>query len=264
LKKLQPYWKNWKKSVFFWFFVYIFTVTLFAFIYDQLPGENFYYATIIHEDSFRDDVDDFAKKLSIDLNTAAQNKLKSMKRADAKYDEKLSYVASGYTAASSGFKINLDAEDISNATPKLVASIEIQTLINVDSLISGKSSAENTFDYLDFQITKGYHTDDAYWWRPAFTTEASFNPKKLSATVGISTIAALKTLFQAQRGLGVGVRDRFWRLWYYSMVVIASLGFGDILPITKNARIATSIEVMLGIFIAGLAVSNLIDRVKKD
>ena len=58
------------------------------------------------------------------------------------------------------------------------------------------------------------------------------------------------------RGL-TGSPDDFLTLLYLSAVTITTLGFGDIVPITRLARLAVGLEATWGIFVAGLFLNSL-------
>jgi hypothetical protein len=58
-------------------------------------------------------------------------------------------------------------------------------------------------------------------------------------------------------GLNGISRDDFWNMFYLSTVTITTLGFGDIVPITKTSRLLVSSESILGIIIIGLFLNAL-------
>jgi hypothetical protein len=49
----------------------------------------------------------------------------------------------------------------------------------------------------------------------------------------------------------------YWNLFYFSAVTITTLGYGDIVPITSNARLWVSSEAILGIIIIGLFLNSV-------
>ncbi len=58
------------------------------------------------------------------------------------------------------------------------------------------------------------------------------------------------------RGL-VGSFDDFFTMLYLSAVTITTLGFGDIVPITKWARLSVGFEAVWGVFVIGLFLNSL-------
>ncbi len=57
---------------------------------------------------------------------------------------------------------------------------------------------------------------------------------------------------QAKRGFPDQLDGQFVRMLYLSASTITTLGFGDIVPLTTPARLAVSLEAVLGILIMGL------------
>ena len=52
----------------------------------------------------------------------------------------------------------------------------------------------------------------------------------------------------------------FFRLWYFSMVTLTTLGFGDISPVTMPARTFVVLEAITGEFYMTVLIANLIGR----
>jgi hypothetical protein len=52
----------------------------------------------------------------------------------------------------------------------------------------------------------------------------------------------------------------FFRMTYFSLVTVTTIGYGDILPISDTARLLVGIEVILGIISAGLFLFTLTTR----
>lgn len=57
---------------------------------------------------------------------------------------------------------------------------------------------------------------------------------------------------KASHGDPLSTRGGYLRMLYLSVVTITTLGFGDIVPVTDTARTLVSIEVLLGVVLAGL------------
>jgi len=62
---------------------------------------------------------------------------------------------------------------------------------------------------------------------------------------------------------GYSFRDDYWSLFYLSTVTITTLGFGDIVPITRTGRLLVSSEAILGVIIIGLFLNALTRRKSK-
>jgi hypothetical protein len=53
------------------------------------------------------------------------------------------------------------------------------------------------------------------------------------------------------------------RMLYYSSIVITTVGFGDIVPITYFSRTLTAFEAVLGVGLAGLFLNSLAYRASR-
>jgi hypothetical protein len=79
--------------------------------------------------------------------------------------------------------------------------------------------------------------------------------------------AASQEIFNVYFGIH-GHPDRFsgnlGRMLYFSSVVITTLGLGDIVPITDEARTFVAIEAMIGIILIGLFLNSIAARAGKS
>ena len=51
-----------------------------------------------------------------------------------------------------------------------------------------------------------------------------------------------------------------FQMWYFSMVTLTTLGYGDISPITMTARVFVVLEAIMGQFYIAVLIANLIGR----
>jgi len=56
---------------------------------------------------------------------------------------------------------------------------------------------------------------------------------------------------------GYSFQDDYWSLFYLSTVTITTLGFGDIVPITRSGRLLVSSEAIFGVILIGLFLNAL-------
>ena len=56
------------------------------------------------------------------------------------------------------------------------------------------------------------------------------------------------------------VSGSFWRMLYFSSVVITTVGFGDILPLSRLARGLVAAEALLGIMVGGFFLNAVAHR----
>ena len=54
--------------------------------------------------------------------------------------------------------------------------------------------------------------------------------------------------------------DATERMYYFSAIVLTTLGFGDIVPLTTTARALVASEVILGVLFAGLFINAASSR----
>jgi Ion channel len=71
----------------------------------------------------------------------------------------------------------------------------------------------------------------------------------------------LRNYLQGIRGDASSFSGQFWRMTYFSAVVITTLGLGDIVPITWQSRMLVALEAVAGIILAGLFLNALAYRV---
>lgn len=60
------------------------------------------------------------------------------------------------------------------------------------------------------------------------------------------------------------IRELFLKMLYFSITIIATLGFGDIVPISSLARFLVSLEVILGILVVGLFLNSLANKIMRE
>jgi len=51
-----------------------------------------------------------------------------------------------------------------------------------------------------------------------------------------------------------------FQMWYFSMVTLTTLGYGDIAPITMTARVFVVLEAIMGQFYLAVMIANLVGR----
>jgi len=55
-------------------------------------------------------------------------------------------------------------------------------------------------------------------------------------------------------------QELFFQMWYFSMVTLTTLGYGDITPITMTARSFVILEAMTGQFYLAILIASLVGR----
>ncbi len=72
-----------------------------------------------------------------------------------------------------------------------------------------------------------------------------------------ATHDALVRFTLGSQGIPTGTVDHFSRMLYFSMTTIATVGYGDIIPVTGLARGLAGLEVFLGLLLLGAFFSSL-------
>jgi len=73
-------------------------------------------------------------------------------------------------------------------------------------------------------------------------------------------VTVLLSYLDGLQGDPLGITDSYFRMLYFSIVVITTVGFGDIVPMTTAARAWVSLEAILGIVLAGLFINSIAKR----
>ncbi|WP_419644457.1 potassium channel family protein [Thiolapillus sp.] len=55
-------------------------------------------------------------------------------------------------------------------------------------------------------------------------------------------------------------RPTFFQMWYFSMVTLTTLGYGDIVPVSMAARVFVVLEAILGQLYLAILISGLIGK----
>ena len=75
------------------------------------------------------------------------------------------------------------------------------------------------------------------------------------------TLGELSNFYLAAQGDPKTASDPFLRMLYFSVITVTTLGFGDITPVSSAARLAVSVEAILGVVLIGLFLNALGRRI---
>lgn len=75
-----------------------------------------------------------------------------------------------------------------------------------------------------------------------------------------SAVADVQDLYRAFLGDATAAPHSFFRMTYFSMITVATIGYGDIIPTTDTTRLLVAIQVIAGFVIAGLFLFTLTTR----
>lgn len=82
----------------------------------------------------------------------------------------------------------------------------------------------------------------------------------LNVLLSYNLVQRLEDYYGGLKGFPHRLSNHFFRMFYLSSVTITTLGYGDIVPITTAARIAISIEAIMGIVLIGLFLNAVAKR----
>jgi hypothetical protein len=66
------------------------------------------------------------------------------------------------------------------------------------------------------------------------------------------------------KGNPISVSKAFFRMLYFSAIVLTTVGFGDIVPMTLLARSFVAIQAIFGIMLAGLFLNAIAHRASRS
>lgn len=64
--------------------------------------------------------------------------------------------------------------------------------------------------------------------------------------------------------LGNGVSDRQTELLYFSLVTLSTVGYGDVVPVSGEARVLAALEGVTGVLYIAITVAILVSRFKSE
>jgi hypothetical protein len=255
--------------------IYLLLIPVFAGIYYSLPTNYFYHSTIQYEyqteqtfersknelfkiikDDFKkvpciecEESDAFIYKWSVEGWTIEAGKLDNFKLEDNQCSFDL-FVFAGPTTS--------EQKKISAKQKRLYSDVEafpLHVTFSLDEEVSNNSTQGVKFD-VDFQ-TKKKELNDIFL---QFKIEKAIFPKSngdMDIELSKQTLKDMKNYISGKQGYGSAVDGNFARMIYLSAVTITTLGFGDIVPLTSEARILISIESVLGVVVIGLFLNSL-------
>jgi hypothetical protein len=118
---------------------------------------------------------------------------------------------------------------------------QVQITYNYDAKIDGDS--KDIQELIGQRITAGFSQDG----------HANGESWKLDSADTNSVV----NFIAGYAGDPNGISQSFLRMTYFSVIVITTVGFGDIVPMTPAARACVAIEAISGIILAGLFINAL-------
>ena len=99
---------------------------------------------------------------------------------------------------------------------------------------------------------------------PGVGGETAINPDASVIWMSPSTASVIERLSAAGVGDPKEASGLFVRMCYFSATTITTLGFGDITPVSTEARVLAAAEAVLGVVIVGLFLNAVAQKWKKS
>ena len=118
----------------------------------------------------------------------------------------------------------------------------------------GEPKFYRVFDIEDSPWMKDYLPKDDL--TPSSIVHEAFNMLELTR----DEEKAVARFFAGSMGDALAVSDSYRRMLYFSAIVITTVGFGDIVPMSSMARMLVAFEALAGIMVAGLFINAIAFR----
>lgn len=263
-----------KISTYFFIFIYIGSIFLFALIYSLMPN-SFYHTTVKYEKSIltgmKELEPDFLKEIKENLRTCPNSdsvilpnirfSLKDLRISDLYINDYAAY-----------FSMNIISIKTTNGEIMSLSNYHIG-FNDYEKYEEGHSQPHTVFIYddeafpfwyggrLQFLFNKNNLVIRPHSVVPNYTNKKTPNDKGF-LLFSDALINKLCSYSKAQEGFPSFTSGDYSRMFYLSAITITTVGFGDILPITPLARVLVSIEAIWGIIIIGLFLNSLANRIR--
>ena len=243
---------------------YLFCIPFFAFIYWILPY-HFYHSTVRYESVLNSDADEILEGIRNAIIDEFKRCYGSLIATEGNWSLNIS---------------NIKVYSLKPETDKTRFSIRlelwgIKNLKGVQYIIPLDLYIENRISFASFE------PNDKRWIvykRPQiqnpnnlpislrFIFPHKLNESSIPATATNETIwfpipkplnEKIIAFSHTVKGFPVKASGSYARMFYFSVVTITTLGYGDIVPITNMARIIVATESILGIVLIGLFLNSL-------
>ena len=253
--------------------LYFASIPSFALLYNYTLRDHFYHSSVVHEESIIKDKEKLSEALSKAITHAYKNYV--LPKKDNSSDWELTDNAVGVTdfRVSAGQERSLSPEDgisfivftniRSKQTDKqelleskwhmvLSNKLEFEPIIDGQHFCLKKITIKESGTFLGDEVNSAFLLDNYFDIPDHYYL---YIPKELNEDI-------LKFVY-AIKGYPAFLKDNLFRMLYFSAVTITTLGFGDIVPISNSARLAVTVESLLGVILIGLFLSSLAAEIKR-
>lgn len=250
--------------------IYLASIFLFAFVFNQMPNE-FYHSTIEFEstistdnENIRNDLENYLKNklrtvydsdfVKLDDSTALQIESLRVEYFDVNSSDRRAYFSINGDFWGKGGAIYPWGLDVSISYTRFDTVFQqeyLQVICSRDKKWQGRFPIKLNRVFLieKFGVGGGLVIDsddscDCGW-----------------VTLSGSLINKITAYSNALNGFPSYSSGSFERMVYLSAVTIATVGYGDIVPITPRARMLVSIEAIWGVILIGLYLNSLANKI---
>lgn len=245
---------------------YLACIPVFAWIYQRLPNA-FYHTTVRYEASFREN----------------EAKVRDIIKRSILFSLRLKYGESLQLTPT----VKVDSED-----PIRIGEVRVDGLrfyTNIAMFFVGNPKFANAHIPLSFELLPFFtHKPHEFQHLTVELTDSAMSPVPVGQlfpyhakhadrggsfavikSVGFLLVSnrdldELVSFANASYGFPSTASGSYGRMLYFSAVTITTLGFGDIVPITDQARAVTALEAVLGIVLAGLFLNSLAHEIGRS
>lgn len=243
-------------------FGYLITIFVFSLIYYYaLPGKHLYHATSQFEDEFfNSDANDILEGLRSEMiktfleNGEAQQEINGWKLDINELG--LYSLSAGNFPAEFSFQARIPITHSTQGQDDLWASIPAKIIVFPDERIR----IDNTI-YLVFTI----ESNENFLLEGIPSSEILFPYRSFEQQKNATLFPMSVDLYNKMIGFGQGYRGfpsnvsgQYWRMLYFSIGIATSSAFGDIVPISTQARIIVLLEALFAVVFVGLFLNSLV------
>jgi Ion channel len=251
-----------------WGLVYLGLIPVFASVYAWQPPRSFYDPNMRREEAIRDDAANLRNSLTDGLKPVVWKEHGYTVEAEAPRVEAIEQtqnghfllaVAGGYENLGRQFRVagffNVWVEVLfregtltirPNGHPKIALSVALTR--------PGQGSEEEPKpSRVGPSVSRLF---------PSLPGTFGGEPSRGTLVISRDTYDQLENFRVATEGDPSLASGEWWRMAYLSVVIITTLGFGDITPLTETARTLVALEAIIGVVVIGLFLNALARRLR--
>lgn len=254
-----------------WGSIYILVIPLAALAFWSLPQGSFYDSNLTREPGYQNDLNALAPEL-----TSAIRKQESLTYPGRSPLPPLNFDGVYYPLAIDSVTVYPGAVQIDSSGAVSITimysgvhapvSDGVQVTIpgNAEAAVGINGVSAGQRDYI-VSYSSGAGTDSVPSLSDLLPQEGETgyavpNPSVSAMWVSPSVASAISRVSSAGQGDPKEASGLYIRMCYFSAITITTLGFGDITPVTSDARTLVGVEAVLGVVLMGLFLNAVAQR----